>query len=59
MFGCTLAGQRSCLHVHGIFPYLYVPLPGHVARGDTGGWVTVIVILTVMCHSLLPFLVCA
>jgi len=39
VFGCTLAGQRSCLHVHGIFPYLYVPLPGHVARGDTGGWV--------------------
>ena len=46
VFGCTLAGQRSCLHVHGIFPYLYVPLPGHVARGDTGGWVTVIVILS-------------
>ena len=48
MFGCTLAGQRSCLHVHGIFPYLYVPLPGHVARGDTGGWVTVMLCCRVL-----------
>ena len=27
LFGATPAGQVACLHLHGIFPYLYVPLP--------------------------------
>ena len=33
VFGSTPAGQKSCLHIHGIFPYLYVPLPAHDQPG--------------------------
>ena len=28
------AGQKACLHIHGIFPYLYVPMP----PGDNPGF---------------------
>ena len=25
VFGATPVGQKACVHVHGVFPYLYVP----------------------------------
>ncbi|CAL9691750.1 unnamed protein product [Knipowitschia caucasica] len=28
VFGATAAGQKTCLHLHGIFPYIYVPYDG-------------------------------
>lgn len=28
LFGPTSAGQKTCMHMHGVFPYLYVPYDG-------------------------------
>lgn len=28
VFGATCNGQKTCLHVHGVFPYIYVPYDG-------------------------------
>ena len=30
IFGPTAAGQKTCLHVHGVFPYIFVPAPADV-----------------------------
>ncbi|XP_059486071.1 DNA polymerase zeta catalytic subunit isoform X2 [Neocloeon triangulifer] len=28
VFGCSNTGVKACLHIHGVFPYLYVPFEG-------------------------------
>ena len=28
VYGATSNGQKTCLHVHGVFPYIYVPYDG-------------------------------
>jgi len=35
VFGSTAAGQKACLNIHGIFPYIYVPFPS----GENDGFV--------------------
>ena len=31
VFGATETGQRVCVHVHGVFPYLYIEYNGSLA----------------------------
>ena len=30
VFGATPAGQKCCVHVHGVFPYIHVPCPSSI-----------------------------
>uniref|UniRef100_UPI00358FBFE1 DNA polymerase zeta catalytic subunit isoform X3 n=1 Tax=Myxine glutinosa TaxID=7769 RepID=UPI00358FBFE1 len=34
IFGSTFEGQRTCLHLHGVFPYLFVPCQGMGEPGE-------------------------
>lgn len=34
IFGTDAKGTKTCAHVHGVFPYLYVPYAGGDASGE-------------------------
>ncbi|KAE8354241.1 hypothetical protein BDV28DRAFT_156340 [Aspergillus coremiiformis] len=36
IFGATETGQKVCVHVHGAFPYLYVPYDGGLSPEEVG-----------------------
>lgn len=35
IFGCDAKGTKTCAHIHGVFPYLYVPYAGGDAAGES------------------------
>ena len=37
LIGATEAGRSVCLHVHQVFPYLFVPCPEHLTSVAQGG----------------------
>lgn len=37
VFGATETGQKICVHVHGVFPYLYIQYDGPL-RPKEGSW---------------------
>ncbi|KAL7267714.1 DNA polymerase zeta [Rhizina undulata] len=37
VFGATEYGQKVCAHIHGVFPYLYIPYHGEDLRPDNTG----------------------
>ncbi|KAF7587580.1 DNA polymerase zeta [Aspergillus hancockii] len=36
IFGATETGQKVCVHVHGAFPYLYIPYDGGLSPEEVG-----------------------
>ncbi|XP_075227107.1 DNA polymerase zeta catalytic subunit [Lycorma delicatula] len=35
IFGSTDDGKKACLHIHGVFPYIYVPYDGEISSGQS------------------------
>lgn len=35
IFGTDSKGTKTCAHIHGVFPYLYVPYAGGDAAGES------------------------
>jgi DNA polymerase zeta len=40
VFGATETGQKVCMHIHGAFPYLYIPYTESVEQNDVDAYIT-------------------